>query len=277
MTTKCLKIASASRQRKDGGTESLAFADGVNLIVGEPNTGKTRWLELIDFVMGDDGTAEDKLGEALFTKYTSASIHLVIGTERLNVQRRWQEPGVKTKIFVDDKACDIGEFRQLMLERLGIPAVHYPQGNPYGSRTWSELGFRSLFRHLYRRQRFWGDVADLQPTSEQHACILQFVGIAEKIYSQEYGDLVKAQKRIADLEARRDSFQSTLNEITREIVSEKELGVAVTPDALEAAKCVWKRRSAISTTSETNSSPPRSQTSPEVQVHMLCRRTLLAR
>ena len=177
---------------------------------------------MIDFILGDDGTAEEKLGETLFTKYTSATVELLIGDQTFTVQRRWHDAGAKTKIFVGEAALNIPEFRQLMLDQLGIPSLHYPQGNPYGVRTWPELGFRSLFRHMYRRQCFWGDLADQQITSEQHACILQFLGMAEKLYSQEYGDLVKAQKTIAELEATRDSFQCTLNEISREIVSEEE-------------------------------------------------------
>jgi DNA repair ATPase RecN len=228
-------LHSVSRTGRDGVTESLHFRSGVNVIVGEPNTGKTRWLEIIDFVMGDDGTAEEKLGEVIFTKYASAAIELQVGDRNFTVQRRWHDAGVKTKVFVDEDSLNVQEFRQLMLDELGIPSLHYPQGNPYGLRTWPELGFRSLVRHWYRRQRFWGDLVDQQITSEQHACILQFLGIAERLYSQEYGDLVKAQKLIAELEAKRDSFQSTLNEISREIISEDELGVAVTPDAITQA------------------------------------------
>ena len=82
---------------------------------------------------------------------------------------------------------------------------------------------------------FWSDLADQQVVSEQHASILQFVGIAEKLYSTEYGELVQKQKEIADLEARRSLFIQTLNEVSREIVSEDELGVAVTPDAISQA------------------------------------------
>lgn len=235
MSTKSLMIVSAIRHGRDGHSESLYFKRGVNVIVGEPNTGKTRWLELIDFVMGDDGTAEEKLGDVIFNKYTSAAVEIQIDDQSFTIQRRWHDPGVKTKIFVGESPLSIQEFRQFMLDELGIPSLHYPQGNPYGLRTWPELGFRSLVRHWYRRQRFWGDLVDQQLPSEQHACVLQFLGIAEKLFSQEYGDLVKAQKSIAELEAKRESFQSTLNEISREIVSEDELGVAVTPDAITSA------------------------------------------
>jgi hypothetical protein len=47
-------------------------------------------------------------------------------------------------------------------------------------------------------------VADQQPDGEQHACLLQFLGLAERIYTDEYGQLVglkmEAEKLKADLE-----------------------------------------------------------------------------
>ncbi len=58
MSTKGFQITRATRRRRNGGGESLTFKPGVNVIVGEPNTGKTRWLETIDFLLGDDGKAE---------------------------------------------------------------------------------------------------------------------------------------------------------------------------------------------------------------------------
>ncbi|MFN0019490.1 MAG: hypothetical protein ACKVP0_14615 [Pirellulaceae bacterium] len=235
MSTKSFRILKATRRARNGPSETLSFRPGVNVIVGEPNTGKTRWLEMIDFLLGDDGKAEEKLGEAVFTKYANVEVELQIGDEKIKAQRRWHEAGAKTKIFVNETAYTVGEFRQFLLDKIGIPSLHYPQGNPLGTRTWPELGWRSLFRHIYRRQRFWGEIADQQPLSEQHACILQFLGMAEKLYSKEYGELVGNQKEIIDLTARKEHFVATLNEVSREIVSENELDVAVTPEHIKQA------------------------------------------
>ena len=75
-----------------------------------------------------------------------------------------------------------------------------PWDNAHGPNS----GWRSLYRHMYRRQSFWGDIADRQPESEQHACILQFCGIAEKLFSEEYGRLIEKQKRIVELQAQKE-------------------------------------------------------------------------
>ena len=47
MTDRTLLIQAVSR-RTANETESLQFQPGMNVLVGEPNTGKTKWLETID-------------------------------------------------------------------------------------------------------------------------------------------------------------------------------------------------------------------------------------
>src|SRR5258708_32600905 len=95
------------------------------------------------------------------------------------IERKWKEAGSRTKINVNGEMMDIKQASDLLMERLNIPLVHYPQGSLYGRRAWPELGWRSLLRHVYRRQALWTDLADSQPDSEQHACLMQFFGIAE--------------------------------------------------------------------------------------------------
>ena len=106
----------------------------------------------------------------------SAAADLVIGDERVRIERRWREAGAKTKIFVDDNGMTARDFQQWLMGKLGIPLLNFPKGNPTSGQTWPELSFRMLLRHIYRQQRFWGDIADKQPEGEQHACILQFLG-----------------------------------------------------------------------------------------------------
>src|SRR5207237_1933492 len=57
--------------------------------------------------------------------------------------------------------------------------------------------------HIYRQQRFWGDLADKQPEAEQHACLLQFLGLAERIYTNDYGQLIELRMKVERLRSRR--------------------------------------------------------------------------
>jgi DNA repair exonuclease SbcCD ATPase subunit len=88
---------------------------------------------------------------------------------------------------------------------------------------------------MYRRQKFWSDLADQQHESEQHACLVQFLGIGERLFSTEYADLVTKEKRVRALEFERDQYLEILDKVSRELLDAKELGVALTPASIEDA------------------------------------------
>jgi len=128
------------------------------------------------------------------------------------------------------------DFQHWLMERLGIPLLNFPKGNPMSGQTWPELSFRTLLRHIYRQQRFWTDLADKQPEAEQHACLLQFLGLAKGIYADEYGRLIDLRMRIERLRSRREQFGQTLEILARDIVAEPELSVAVNTSSVRTAR-----------------------------------------
>jgi hypothetical protein len=229
-----LVVQQLLRTPVQGPEDRLALRPGVNVIVGAPNTGKSKWLRMLDYLMGDDGKPEEVF-EELHDKYDTVEAVCQLANEEVVIERRWKEAGVKGKVFVNGEPILLKEFRVLLMERLAIPIVHYPQGNPYGPRSWPELGWRSLYRHMYRRQLMWSDLADQQPESEQHACLMQFLGIAEYLFSEQYASLVAKEKKIQELQQTKDQFIAMLDEVSREILDDKALGVALTPQSIEAA------------------------------------------
>ena len=157
------------------------------------------------------------------------------GDDRIVVERRWKERGARGKVYVDERALSVDDFSSYFLPKIGIPVIHYPQGNPYSSKTWPELSWRSLYRHIYRRQDIgWGGIAERQPEGDQHACILQFLGVAERIYSDEYGKLIDLRKQRTALVARRENYLATLNEIARDLVGTRG-GPELTPDTIQGS------------------------------------------
>ena len=233
-----LSIRSVSRRRPDQSEDTLVFKLGVNVLVGDGNAGKTKWLETIDYLFGDDVSPEERADpdNVLFSNFESASAVLQINDEELLVERRWMEPGSLGKVYVDGEGYAVKDYCHLLMDRLGIPILNYPQGNPYGTRKWPELSWRSLFRHLYRRETFWSDIADRQPAVEQHAALMQLLGVAGQLFSSDVGDLVERNKLLWALQAKRDHFMSILDQISRELVSADELGVALTPESISAAE-----------------------------------------
>lgn len=91
-------------------------------------------------------------------------------------------------------------------------------------------------RHVYRRQSSWSQLASEQPESEQHACIAQFLGIAEHLFSDEYGDLVKSRKEVDRLKTIKEQYLKMLHELSEEILPRAEIGVALTADSINSAR-----------------------------------------
>jgi hypothetical protein len=149
----------------------------------------------------------------------------IIGEERLWIERRWREPGAKTKVFGDGEGIAARNFQQFLMQKLGIPLLNSPKGNPMSGQTWPDLSFRMLFRHIYRQQRFWSGIADQQPEGEQHACLLQFLGLAEHVFTEEYGQLVNLKMEAGQLRARRDQYKQILDDVARDLLSEPGLSV----------------------------------------------------
>jgi DNA repair exonuclease SbcCD ATPase subunit len=238
MSQPYLSIARLERRLATGNVEFLTFEPGVNVLVGRPNTGKTKWLQTFDFLLGDPGENpfEGAEEEGLAEKYTAAAADLIIGKELIRVERRWREPGAKTKIFVDGESMPARDFQQWLTRKLDIPLLSFPKGNPMSGQTWPELSFRMLLRHIYRQQRFWGGIADQQLEGEQHACLLQFLGLAERLFTEDYGQLVKLKMQSEQLKARRDQYGQTLEELARDVLSEPGLTVGISGATVQAAQ-----------------------------------------
>jgi predicted nucleic acid-binding Zn-ribbon protein len=238
MSNPFLSISRLDRQLANGETEHLDFEPGVNLLVGPPNTGKTKWLQTLDFLLGDDGQNPFDCAEetGLDKKYDAAGANIVIGEESFRIDRRWRKAGAKGKVLVDEQEMPARDFQHWLMKKLGIPVLHYPKGNPMSGQTWPELIFRSLLRHIHRQQRFWGDLAEKQYEGEQHACLLQFLGLAEILFSDDYAELVRLKMDSQRLRARRDQYGQTLEELTREVLSEPGLSVSVNAQSIRSAQ-----------------------------------------
>ena len=234
--TKTLIIKQLSRFPKTGDFDELNFNPGVNVLVGKSSTGKTQWLRMLNFLMGDrDSNPANAFDINLVKKYDSVKGIFIIGDDEVTLERKWKESGHKGKVFINGEPISADKFSPYLLSLLNIPSVHFPQGNPLSPRTWPELSWQSLLRHIYRRQLSWGELVSKQPEVDQHACILLFVGIAEYLFSPESKELAEKQKEIYKQEVRKEEFVSTLNQISRELLSDRGLGVAVTAISIESA------------------------------------------
>ena len=232
MITKNFTIKQLRRFPKAGDFDELNFEFGVNVLVGEPSTGKTQWLQMLNFLMG---APEIKFDEIISDKYDSVEGVFIIGDEEIILKRKWKEAGNKTKVFINEEPVSADRFSSRLLTFLNIPILNYPQSNPLSFHNWISLSWRQLLRHIYRRQKSWGELADKQLEIDQHACILMFLGIAEYLFSDKHNQLVENRKRINTLQIKKDQFVNTLTEIAKEILDSYSSLDSVTIECLEAS------------------------------------------
>lgn len=69
MTARKVRIKQAVRYPIEDEQDCLEFKPGVNVIVGELQAGKTTWLRMIDYVLGDTGKVDEAFDGALAEKY----------------------------------------------------------------------------------------------------------------------------------------------------------------------------------------------------------------
>ncbi|HMJ70911.1 MAG TPA: hypothetical protein VK508_18550 [Cyclobacteriaceae bacterium] len=217
-------INELSRVTIDGEIETLTFQRGVNLILGNSNSGKTVWLKMLDYLLGDRGTIEEALGQetGLVAKYRAVIANVTIGDNSYILERDWHTPGNRGKIKVGEGVYILAnDFSEWMFDKLTIPQINIPKGNPYIN-NWIELSFRTMLRHIYRQERFWQDLADKQPDFEQYAVMCQFLGIADRIFSASYDSSISKSKELLKLESRREQLEEILDSITRSMTANED-------------------------------------------------------
>lgn len=231
--TKTLIIKALARSTRDGETEELHFGPGVNILVGPPNSGKTQWLRMLDYVMGDGKAFTRKFPQALHKYEVIRAVVDIDGKDHV-IERQWKVKS--TKVIFDGQELSTEDFSAHLLTLLEMPILHFPTGNPFAKRAWPELSWRTLYRHVYRRNDSWDDLAVKQPPEQQLAALLLFLGLAERLFSNEYAELVQKRKAVYAQEETRERFLTMLNRVTRELLDVSEVGVAITPDSLNAAR-----------------------------------------
>jgi len=232
MSNKTLLLKSVSRMTASGEMDTLELKPGVNLIIGDRDTGKTGWLDTISFLLGDTDPPNKGLRPEIATKFDTAALRLDIGGEQIVVERRWKDFGAAHKVFVNGDPMKDFEFGEYLQQKLEIPAIHYPKGSMHSGDSWPLLSWRELFRHIYREERFWGDLADKQLPRVQHACLLQFAGAAEKIYPKELGEAVREGQKLVALKTRKEQFDIVLQQAVKDLIPDPAINTAPTLDAI---------------------------------------------
>jgi hypothetical protein len=217
-------ILELARISREGTEEKLLFQSGVNLIEGGPNTGKTTWLQCLNYLLGSENPIDHYFSDRFIDKYRSIKGLFKIHSGNIQIERDWTISGEKSKIRLNGELKSSDQFQRDILGKINIPDLEYPKTDPVSEIKATRLSFRMLFRHLYRQQRFWNDLVDRQPSGEFRACVLNFIGIAKEIYTPEYYKYFKVSDQLKEAnfsyQSYKDTFQNLLSFVSREDKSE---------------------------------------------------------
>jgi hypothetical protein len=231
-----LIINSLNRTTRGGVVESLEFNLGVNVIVGEQNSGKSTWLKMLDFLMFQTRAPRERFDDVLIEKYSGISAEMTVGDGTFTLAKTWDTDGARASMSLDGEKISAPEAEAVLLDLLQIPVLRYPQGPLASDRTWPTLAWRSMYRHIYRRQDFWNDLVPEQPDSEQQAVLLQFLGLAESLFSDELAELADKRREIVRAESRKDFFFNLVQQIAPGLFPDEYLQVGLSEESITAAK-----------------------------------------
>jgi hypothetical protein len=123
VSAKTLNISRLTRFTKENTSESLEFQPGLNLIEGPKDSGKTKWLLMLDYLFGDPSPPENAFGADLAEGYIRIRGEFILAGEPFVLERDWHT-GFRTKVVVDGEQVSVDSFSDLQ---------YFPQKLPPGT------------------------------------------------------------------------------------------------------------------------------------------------
>lgn len=229
-----LRFVELRKTGRDGEVEIVPFDRHVTTIVGSRNTSKTTTLRMIDFCLGDGDSAAEALGGPVAEAYAALALDLEIRGEAYTIRRPLiTSEGHLTKIEADDLEFSTREFQRWIMEKLGWPELSVPKGRAYRSASdVVPVTFRTLLRHIYRKEASWLDFAAREEEFLRRAVTAFFLGIADTRYAVSMLEfsIGETGREIDSLEARRREVVEQGDSLT------EQLGRAIGLEGLTLAR-----------------------------------------
>ncbi|MFD9396190.1 hypothetical protein ACFWBB_37260 [Streptomyces sp. NPDC060000] len=238
-----IRIANVRLIHHSGVIDEYTFESGkLNILTGVRNSSKTTTLRVIDYCLGDRGSATSALKAAVVDAYQAVSIEIRIDGRPYTITRQLIR-GVLHKVYVsngnDDTELSADSFSDWILAKLGWPTLTIPLGlNAATAPQLTPLSFRNTLRHFYRDEASWISFASKEHEYMRQAVVSQLLGFAPARYSnkrQEF-DLAQAQRQLNEAQsADRQANESTVQAVTA-ISESLELPVARSTEQVASAR-----------------------------------------
>lgn len=219
-----IRLLALRRYLLDGEIDGLDLSASSTVVFGPRNSSKSTTLRMIDYCFGDDDSAAGALGPDVSERYAGLELDLELQGVGHTIRRSFvPEFGKLTRVLVDgDLELTTGTFSDWILGELGWPILDIPKGRVAAYATeLVPLSFRTLWRHLYRREDSWLVFAYKEQEFHRRAVLALFLGLAEQRYSNVEFNLAAAERHAEDIRqqlAAHDRLsEETVRSVTREL------------------------------------------------------------
>ncbi|MFD2414846.1 hypothetical protein [Amycolatopsis pigmentata] len=238
-----LRILRVQMVQRSGEIDEYDFSGvATTILTGPRNSSKTTTLKVIDFCLGGGGSVARKLGTAIDEKYVLLSVDIAINGQLHRMTRDF-EFGRRDRVLIDDSIDrTTNEMSEWLLRELGWPQLLIPKGVNAGTASQqTPLTFRSVLRHIYRREDSWIEFAKKEEEFLRRAVISLMLGLAPSRYETAEYALGQAQRKLASAEAvYRDVLTST-EEAVRALVTRLGLPPVAGEDSLGNVRAELER------------------------------------
>lgn len=227
-----IRLVSLRRYERDGSIDEVDLSADASVLIGPRNSSKTTTLRMIDYCMGDDSSAAAALGPDVAGRYAGLDLELDLPTGRHVIRRSFAPSfGLLTRIRIDDQLeLAPRAFSDWILQQLGWPLIEIPRGRVAELATeLVPLTFRTLWRHVFRREDSWLVFASQEQEFHRRAVLAFFLGLAEERYSNVDFQLAAAERHVVELRRQLASLDRLTDETVRQVA--RELGLPETSSA----------------------------------------------
>jgi hypothetical protein len=178
---------------------------------------------MIDFCLGNRDTAESALGQDVASRYLQIRLDIQLNGKSFALTRSLDKsygPLTKIKINGADEVS-VDAFSTWILAQLGWPEFNIPKGrNPRHAIESVPLTFRTLWRHIYRREGSWLEFAQREEEFHRRAVTRFFLGLGGEERALAELRTSQAVERLTSLESESRALEELASEVLMSVTQE---------------------------------------------------------
>ena len=233
-----LRIVKVRLVQNTGEVEEYDFSRAAATVLKGPrNSSKTTTLKVINYCLGGRRSIAQAVSAPVEEKYSAFFVTIAINGE-VHELKRDSAYGTRGRVLIDNDIDLSAEgLSEWLLPKLAWPALRIPQGtNPSTATSLTPLTFRSLLRHIYRREDSWTEFAFKEEEYLRRAAISLFLGFAPSRYETVEYELGKARRALTSAEAVYSDVLSSTADAVQALTTQLSLPSIIDSDSLGAVE-----------------------------------------